>query len=143
MHQPPRGARPHPRSLRGARAPASIDRIAAGRLAEDRVAEALQARGATVLLRNYRRRCGELDLVARDGATLVVVEVRMRSGEDYGGGAASVDRAKQRRIILTTLQLLQQRRDLAALPVRFDVAVVSPDPPSWRIEWIRHAFEAR
>jgi putative endonuclease len=120
----------------------SIDRIAAGRHAEDQVAAALEARGAQLLLRNFRRRCGELDLVAREGGTLVVVEVRMRSGETYGGGAASVDRTKQRRIVLTTLQLLQRRRDLAALPVRFDVAVVSPDPPSWRIEWIPHAFEA-
>jgi len=143
MDRQRRGAPPHSRATRSVRPPASIDRIAAGRQAEDRVAEALQSRGATLLLRNYRRRCGELDLVAREGATLVVVEVRMRSGEQYGGGAGSVDRAKQRRIILTTLQLLQQRRDLAALPVRFDVAVVSPDPPSWRIEWIRHAFEAR
>jgi len=128
----PRSARPH----------ASIDRIALGRAAEDRVAVALEERGATLLLRNYRRRCGELDLVARDGRTLVIVEVRMRSGEGFGGGAASVDRAKQRRIVLTARQLLQQRRDLAAMPVRFDVAVVTPDPPSWRIEWIRHAFEA-
>jgi putative endonuclease len=121
---------------------AAIDRIGLGRAAEDRVAAELESHGATLLLRNYRRRCGELDLVARDGRTLVVVEVRMRSGEAFGGGAASVDRAKQRRIVLTTLQLLQQRRDLAAMPVRFDVAVVSPDPPGWRIEWIRHAFEA-
>jgi putative endonuclease len=128
---------------RGPHPPASIDRIAAGRQAEDLVAAALEARGATLLLRNFRRRCGELDLIAREGAVLVVVEVRMRSTEHYGGGAASVDRAKQRRIVLATLQLLQQRRDLAKLPVRFDVAVVSPDPPSWRIQWIRHAFEAR
>ncbi len=95
-----------------------------------------------MLLRNYRRRCGELDLVAREGRTLVIVEVRMRSSEEFGGGAASVDRAKQRRIVLTAQQLLQQRLDLAAMPVRFDVAVVTPDAPSWRIEWIRHAFEA-
>jgi putative endonuclease len=131
-------AAPPPRARSGA----PVDRIALGRAAEERVAADLEARGATLLLRNYRRRCGELDLVARDGRTLVVVEVRMRSGEAFGGGAASVDRAKQRRIVLTTLQLLQQRRDLAALPVRFDVAVVSPDPSGWRIEWIRHAFEA-
>ncbi len=119
-----------------------FDRIAAGRQAEDLVAADVEARGATVLLRNFRRRCGELDLVVREAGTLVVVEVRMRSSDSHGGGAASVDRAKQRRIVLTTLQLLQQRRDLTALPVRFDVAVVAPDPPSWRIEWIRHAFEA-
>lgn len=121
----------------------TIDRIGLGRRAEDLVAAALVDRGATLLLRNYRRRCGELDLVAREGGTLVVVEVRMRSGEAYGGGAASVGPAKQRRIVLTALQLLQQHRALADLPLRFDVAVVTPAAPAWRVEWIRHAFEAR
>jgi putative endonuclease len=133
-------SRPAPRGRHGPRR--AIDRAGLGRRAEDLAAATLEARGARVLLRNYRRRCGELDLVAREGATLVVVEVRMRSGDEYGGGAASVDRGKQRRIVLTTRQLLQRHRELAALPVRFDVAVVSPGAPAWRIEWIRHAFEA-
>jgi putative endonuclease len=118
------------------------DRNALGRRAEDLVADALLADGSTLLLRNFRRRGGELDLVALDGGVLRVVEVRMRSGDDYGGGAASVDRPKQRRIVRTTLLMLQQHRELAALRVRFDVAVVTPDAPAWRIEWIRHAFEA-
>jgi len=80
--------------------------------------------------------------VAREGSLLRVIEVRMRSCDEFGGGAASVDRAKQRRIARTTLLLLQKHRELARLAVRFDVAVVTPDAPCWRIEWIRHAFEA-
>lgn len=135
-----RPARPRSAGTRTARAP--IDRAGLGRRAEDLVAESLQARGARVLLRNFRRRGGELDLVARDGRDLVIVEVRMRSSDDYGGAAASVDRGKQRRIVLATRLLLQQHRALATLPLRFDVAVVHPDAPAWRIEWIRHAFEA-
>ena len=134
-------SRPRRPGTGGAATPA-IDRAGLGRRAEDLVAESLQARGAMVLLRNFRRRCGELDLVARDGRDLVIVEVRMRSREDYGGAATSVDRGKQRRIILATRQLLQQHRELAKLPVRFDVAVVHPDAPAWRVDWIRHAFEA-
>jgi putative endonuclease len=138
-------SRPRRTTPRAAAATAKtlVDRAGLGRRAEDLAAAALEARGARVLLRNWRRRCGELDLVAREGTVLVVVEVRMRSGDDYGGGAASVDHAKQRRIILTTRQLLQQHRELARLPVRFDVAVVSPDAPAWRVQWIRHAFESR
>ncbi|MCU0760496.1 MAG: YraN family protein [Steroidobacteraceae bacterium] len=120
-----------------------VDRAGLGRRAEDLAAADLEARGAQVLLRNWRRRCGELDLVAREGSTLVIVEVRMRSGDEYGGAAASVDRAKQRRIVLATRQLLQQHRELARFPVRFDVAVVSPGTPAWRVQWIRHAFETR
>ncbi|MFO1426964.1 MAG: YraN family protein [Steroidobacteraceae bacterium] len=116
--------------------------MALGRAAEQLAAQDLEARGATILLRNFRRRTGELDIVAREGAALVVVEVRLRSSEAYGGAAASIVRRKQARIVRTTAQLLQSHRELAHLPVRFDVAVVSVAPTRWQVEWIRHAFEA-
>jgi putative endonuclease len=118
-----------------------VDRNALGRAAEDLAAAELEARGATILLRNFRRRTGELDIVARERGVLVVVEVRMRSSDDYGGAAASVVPVKRARIVRTTLQLLQAQRELARLPVRFDVAVVTPHAERWQVEWIRHAFE--
>jgi putative endonuclease len=103
----------------------------------------LRARGCEILVCNFRRRRGELDIVARDQAVLVVAEVRTRASAAFGGAAASVTRGKQRRITRAAAQLLQQRSNLARLPVRFDVLVVS-DPlgavPA--IEWIQHAFEA-
>ena len=115
-----------------------------GRRAEELAAEFLRAAGCEILHSNYRRRLGELDIVARADGVLVIAEVRTRATSAYGGAAASVDRRKQRRITRTASQLLQQRADLAALPVRFDVLVVSdPYGPSPAIEWIRHAFEAR
>jgi putative endonuclease len=96
-----------------------------------------------LLLKNYRRRLGELDLVALHRGTLLIVEVRTRSSDAYGGAAASIDGLKRRRIVRAAQQLLQQRRDLARLPVRFDVTVVSQlaaaEPT---VEWIRGAFEA-
>ena len=113
-----------------------------GRRAEQLAAEYLAAQGLTILARNYRRRLGELDIVARGGGVLVIAEVRTRSSDAFGSAAASVAGAKQRRIIRAAAQLLQQRRDLAQLPVRFDVLVVSgPEQPAPHIEWIRHAFE--
>lgn len=120
------------------------DRQALGRAAEDLAARRLEAEGATILLRNFRRRTGELDLVATHAGVLLVVEVRLRSRDDYGGGAASVDARKQRRVVRTTQQLLQSNRDLARWPLRFDVMVVTPTtaPDGWRLEWIRHAFSA-
>jgi putative endonuclease len=123
---------------------AAPDRQALGRAAEDLAARRLEAEGATILLRNFRRRTGELDLVATHGGVLLVVEVRLRSRDDYGGGAASVDARKQRRLVRTTQQLLQSNRDLARWPLRFDVMVVTPTAPpaGWRVEWIRHAFSA-
>jgi putative endonuclease len=115
-----------------------------GRRAERLAAEFLAAQGLEILERNYRRRLGELDIIARSAGVLVIAEVRTRSAATFGGAAASVDGGKQRRIIRAAAQLLQQRRELAQLAVRFDVLVVSgPELPSPRIEWIRHAFEAR
>ena len=72
-----------------------------------------------------------------------MAEVRTRASNTFGGAAASVTRAKQRRITRAASQLLQQRADLASLPVRFDVLVVSdPFGAAPAIEWIQHAFEA-
>ena len=120
-----------------------MTRAELGQRAEDLAATSLQARGATLIARNFRRRSGELDLVAREGAVLVIVEVRLRSSERFGGAAASIDHRKQSRIIRTASQLLQARRDLAALQVRFDGAVVYPQSAGpWRLEWIHHAFSA-
>jgi putative endonuclease len=114
-----------------------------GRRAEELAAEFLRTAGCEILQCNYRRRLGELDIVARANEVLVIAEVRTRTGSAYGGAAASVDRRKQQRITRAASQLLQQRPDLARLPVRFDVLVVSdPYGPAPAIEWIQHAFEA-
>ena len=118
-----------------------MDRQQIGQAAEDAAVAFLESQGLLVLLRNFRRRAGELDIVARDNDTLIIVEVRTRSSNTYGGAAASVDLRKQRRILRAAEQLLQQRKDFAELRVRFDVIVIhgatSHDP---RAEWIKHAF---
>jgi putative endonuclease len=114
-----------------------------GQRAEELAAEFLRAAGCEILQCNYRRRLGELDIVARSNQVLVIAEVRTRTSSAYGGAAASVDRRKQQRITRAASQLLQRSRDLAQLPVRFDVLVVNdPYGPSPAIEWIQHAFEA-
>ncbi len=121
-----------------------MDRAVLGRSAEDIAADFLVQQGLTVLLRNYRRRSGEIDLVARDGDVLVIAEVRTRSTDEFGGAAASVDGWKQHKIIRATTQLLQQRPDLARLRVRFDVIVIrGADQARPEVEWLKHAFEAR
>ncbi len=115
-----------------------------GLRAENAAAAYLQAQGAHILLRNYRCRCGELDIVAQLGESeLAIVEVRTRSSMAYGGGAASVDAAKRQRLVRAASRLLQQRKDLARLRARFDVIVVSdPCGDAPRVEWIKHAFSA-
>ena len=117
-------------------------RQCAGLRAEDAAATYLRAQGAHILLRNFRCRCGELDIVARLGPDdLAIVEVRTRSSDAFGGAAASVDAGKRRRLVRAASLLLQQRRDLARLRVRFDVIVVrDPCSDTPRIDWIKHAF---
>jgi putative endonuclease len=88
-------------------------------------------------------RLGEIDLVALDQGVLVIAEVRTRSSAAFGGAAASIGAVKQRRIIRAAAQLLQQHRDYAALPVRFDVLIVNgPESATPQVDWLRHAFEA-
>jgi putative endonuclease len=120
-----------------------MDRATLGRNAESIAAEHLRRHGLEVLTRNYRRRNGELDIIARDGDVLAIVEVRTRSSDAFGGAAASVDGWKRHKIIRATKQLLQQHAELARLRVRFDVIVVhAAHTATPRVEWIQHAFEA-
>ena len=112
-----------------------------GAAAEQIAAEYLRAQGLEILDRNFRRRLGELDIIARDGDVLVIAEVRTRSSDRFGGAAASVDSGKQTRLIRAAHQLLQQRRELSKLRVRFDVLVVAEvGRETMRVEWLRHAF---
>jgi putative endonuclease len=126
--------------LRGA---AARDRASRGAAAEEAAAQFLAARRHNILLRNYRCRMGELDLVvlSPDG-TLVIAEVRLRSRQDYGGGAASVDYRKQQRLLRATLHLLATHPGWARHPMRFDVMDVKPAAAGFEIEWIQHAFSA-
>jgi putative endonuclease len=121
----------------------SIDRLQRGRDAETAAAQFLQAQQLTLLTRNYRCRTGELDIVARaaDG-TVVVAEVRLRARGNYGGGAASVDWRKQRKIERATRHLLAMHPELGRCALRFDVLDLRPGAAGFEINWIRHAFSA-
>jgi putative endonuclease len=115
-----------------------MDRRQTGSLAENSAAAFLEAQGFVIVTRNFLRRVGELDLVARSGDLLIVAEVRTRASDQFGGAAASIGWSKQRRIIATTSLLLQRHPELGRCRVRFDVIVVKDGA----IEWIRHAFQA-
>jgi putative endonuclease len=113
-----------------------MDRRHAGALAENTAAAFLEAQGFTIVARNFLRRLGELDVVARQGDLLIIAEVRMRASDRYGGAAASIGRAKQQRIVATAALFLQQHRELARCRARFDVLIVRDG----KVEWIKHAF---
>ncbi|MBY0514363.1 MAG: YraN family protein [Gemmataceae bacterium] len=115
-----------------------------GRRSERAAAKYLRKLGYRVLAANVADPAGELDLLALDGQTLVVVEVRSTATADLEGRAASVDHVKQRKITDATLRFLSRRRLLGRIAVRFDVVAMSwPDGASEPVvHHIKHAFEA-
>ncbi|MEO6812121.1 MAG: YraN family protein [Isosphaeraceae bacterium] len=107
---------------------------------ERTAARYLRRQGLRIIVRGYRTSQGEIDLIARDGPTLVFVEVKTRR---RGTPAEAVTAEKQRRITLTALHFLK-RHNLLECPCRFDVvAILWPDGHQTpEIQHYRHAFEA-
>lgn len=111
---------------------------ARGLEAESQAARFLEAQGLAIIARNYRTRFGEVDLIAQDGPTLVFVEVRARRSAAFGGALASVDVAKQRRIVSAARHYLGRNRSEPAC--RFDV--LAWEGSSAHPAWVKGAFEA-
>ena len=123
------------------------DRSAIGAQVERAASVFLQGHGLTAIAANARYRDGELDLVMldkgpRDGAALVFVEVRHRRSDGHGGGAASVDAGKRRRLVRAAQRFLLAHPQYAELPCRFDVVEASGDPEAPQLNWLRDAFRA-
>ncbi len=112
---------------------------AAGDAAELIAERHLARHGLCVVERNHRCRMGEIDLIMRDGETLVFVEVRLRRNADFGGAAASIAGRKQQRIVRAAQHFLAQLRETP--PCRFDVVLLEGHPVP-RVEWLRNAFDA-
>jgi putative endonuclease len=115
---------------------------AAGAAFEQRACDELERAGLKLLVRNYTTRYGELDLIMRDGETVVFVEVRHRLRASHGDAAASITTTKQMRLIQTAQLWLAAHPQHAQRSCRFDV--VSYDGPidSARMNWLKGAFEA-
>ena len=114
-------------------------RAAAGARAEDLAADFLSRRGLAIVARNFRRRVGEIDVIARDGDVLVFVEVRLRTRAGWGGAAESITAAKQARLLAAANAYLATLS--AVPPCRFD-AVLLDGLDAARITWLRGVLEA-
>ncbi len=110
-----------------------------GKLGEELACAELQRRGYAILARRYRSRFGEIDIIARDGDTVVFVEVKARAGEEFGGAAAAVTRWKQRRITQMAVDFLARQR-LSESPCRFDVVAIDFEDGKPRIAVYANAF---
>ncbi|GAC68994.1 YraN family protein [Gordonia soli] len=97
-----------------------------GRLGEDLAADHLTGLGWTVLHRNWRNRYGELDIIAADGSTLVIVEVKTRASQMYSDPTLAVTPTKLTRMRrLAQIWLSEQERGWSQ--IRFDVVAVQLD----------------
>ncbi|MGJ4731028.1 YraN family protein [Luteimonas sp. SDU101] len=113
-----------------------------GAAIEAAAARHLAAAGLRPVAANASARVGELDLVMLDGETLVFIEVRYRRSNRFGGGAASVDAGKRRRLVLAARQFLASHPRHREAACRFDVVEASGDPDAPALTWIRDAFRA-
>ena len=118
------------------------DRTARGRQAEAAARAHLLGAGLREVAANANYRGGELDLVMRDGDCLVFVEVRYRRSSAFGGGAASVDAAKRRKLVIAAQSFLAEHRQYLHSPCRFDVVEADGDPAAPDIRWLKDAFRA-
>jgi putative endonuclease len=102
------------------------ERRAVGRRGEELAADYLRRHGFEIVATNWRTRVGEIDIVARERGTLVFVEVRSRTAPSRGTAEESVDGKKQRRLVRTAEQFLQEHAPHAT--ARIDVVTVVFQP---------------
>jgi putative endonuclease len=119
----------------------TASRIALGKTGEDLACRELERRGYALLDRRYRLRIGEIDIVCRDGGTLVFVEVKAREGKMFGAAAEAVTATKRRRIVALATEYLTRHR-LSDQPCRFDVVAIQMNAGEPRVELFQGAFDA-
>jgi len=115
----------------------SENNLSRGVQAEHLAAQFLQAQGLKLVQQNYSCKYGEIDLIFKDAATLVFIEVRLRGNNNFGGAAASITATKQGRLIRTAQNYLASMSHIP--PCRFDALLyetLDGAPP----EWIKNAF---
>jgi putative endonuclease len=116
-------------------------RVILGKTGEDLACAELEKRGYAIIARRYRRRGGEIDIVARDGPTIVFAEVKARDGRAFGEAAEAVTAFKRRRITQLALDYMT-RHHLSNCPCRFDVVSIQFDAGRPTIEVFQNAFDA-
>jgi len=100
----------------------------------------LQKQGLAFVAQNVNFKGGEIDLIMKDEAQLVFIEVRFRQNKQFGGAAASVASKKQQRIILAAQLYLQKTFGNRPPSCRFDVVAIDGEGPNSQITWLKNAF---
>ncbi|MFI8480070.1 YraN family protein [Pseudomonas sp. NPDC078700] len=113
-----------------------------GNAAEAMARKHLEQHGLHLIAKNWRCRCGELDLVMLDTDTVVFVEVRYRHHNAWGGATESVDTRKRKKLTQAAMTFLQQESRWNQHPCRFDVVAISAaSKDKLQLNWIKNAFD--
>ena len=116
-------------------------RVALGKTGEDLACAELEKRGYAIVARRYRRRGGEIDIIAREGETMVFVEVKAREGHAFGEAAEAITAFKRRRLTHLAVDYMARHR-LSNRPCRFDVVSIHFEKGRPEIEVYPNAFDA-
>jgi len=119
----------------------SYARQALGKHGEDLACRELERRGYAIVARRYRRRGGEIYIIARDGETIVFVEVKTREDLAFGGGADAITGFKRRRLVQIAEDYLA-RHHRGECRCRFDVVSIDLTSGTPVFELYQNAFDA-
>ena len=121
------------------------DSSLSGADAEQLARDYLQQQGLKFLAKNFRTPRGEIDLIMRDNAYLVFVEVRFRQSSNFGSAEESITQQKCRRLTAAALAYMQSQKLTNKLSARFDAVAISPAPlkpeTGFRINWIKNILQ--
>lgn len=121
----------------GADCPGQLSRKQTGDAWELKARRWLEGKGLRFVAANVRGRGGEIDLIMKDGQTIVFVEVRYRQSSRFGVAAASVTLAKQQKLLQTAhLWLARHNGSFDTVDCRFDVVAFTGNA----IDWLKNAF---
>ena len=115
-------------------------KISTGRLGETAAAAFLRNNGYRIIARNFRRRLGEIDIIASDKDVICFIEVKTRRQDSFGAPEEAVSRQKQARISRAALLFLKQN-NLLDKKARFDVVSIKYFDSHPEVRLIRSAFE--
>ena len=111
-----------------------------GKKGESLAARHLKRSGYRIIEKNFRTKQGEIDIIAKDGDTVVFVEVKSRKTDRFGNPKWAITPRKQRKISMVALEYLKATQQIN-VKARFDVVSINRAQESRRIELIKNAFE--
>ena len=109
-----------------------------GQSAENLAAKYLKKQGLALISKNYTTKFAEIDLIMQSNDTIIFVEVRYKTNDDFGDAASSVNKYKQKKIIRGTKEFIVKNPQFGHYNIRFDVVAI--DNNFANVKWLKDAF---